>query len=56
MTLLQCGWLGIQQFALFWCTVSIPQFLSKFQWNTTKFPTKQSLKSIGEIIAKVFHD
>jgi len=35
------------------CTASVPQYLSKFQWDFAKYSNKQSLKNIGEIIAKV---
>jgi len=33
--------------------VSIPQYLSKFQWDFARYSTKQSLTNIGDIIAKV---
>ena len=36
------------------CIVSIPQYLSKFQWDFAKYSTKQSLRNIAELIAKVF--
>jgi len=35
------------------CVASVPQYLSKFQWDFAKYATKQSLKSIGDMIAKV---
>jgi len=33
--------------------VSLPQYLTKFQWDLAKYPIKQSLKNISDIISKV---
>jgi len=33
--------------------VSLQQYLTKFQWDLAKYPIKQSLKNISDIIAKV---
>jgi len=42
------------EYVLLLFVVSIPQYLSKFQWDFIRYPPEQSLKNIGEIIAKVF--
>jgi len=33
--------------------VSLPQYMTKFQWDLAKYPIKQSLKNISDIISKV---
>lgn len=33
--------------------VTLPQYLTKFQWDLAKYPIKQSLKNICDIISKV---
>lgn len=33
--------------------VTLPQYLTKFQWDLAKYPIKQSLKNISDIISKV---
>lgn len=35
-------------------TVDLVTYITRFQWDMAKYPIKQSLKNISEIISKVF--
>lgn len=41
-------------FVLCCFTVDLVTYITRFQWDMAKYPIKQSLKNISEIISKVF--
>lgn len=41
------------QITLICSTVDLVTYITRFQWDMAKYPIKQSLKNISEIIAKV---